>query len=108
MKLITATMIALLIAGSSAYASSCGPSLEPYAEINNSDSGGLRQKVGIKYKIPLGNSCDKVKAEAEKKAAEAIEQRIQNLERLVRICNGSPSLPVCETLDQLSMELYQK
>ena len=84
----------------------CGATFKPSLEVNKNNSGNVLPKLKFQFEIPLGDHCAEERAKAADKEADAAEQRIKNLERLIKICNSN-DLPVCDTLEQLSMEIYQ-
>ena len=75
-------------------------------EVSKNYSGDIQPKLKFQFEIPLGDHCAEERAKAEEKEADAVEQRIKNLERLVKLCKNA-DLPVCDDLDDLSRELYQ-
>ena len=84
----------------------CGSVFKPQLEVSKNYSGDVQPKVKFQFEIPLGDHCAEERAKAAEKEADAAEQRIKNLERLIKICDKK-DLPVCDTLEQLSMEIYQ-
>ena len=83
----------------------CGAVFKPSLNLSKDYDGDLDPELKFQFDIPLGDHCAEERAKAEEKEADAIEQRIKNLERLVKLCKNS-DLPICEDLDRLSMELF--
>ena len=122
MRILILTLAALLLS-TNAFAYSCGPKLElnttkdhntnertGYYNYDNNDNG---YSIGLRLVIPLDNAgCDKVRADINKKKWEAkskkvdvMQQKIQNLERIVKICKLNNELSICNDLSKLSAEL---
>lgn len=125
------TIVLLLTIYSASSWASCGPEAEFYTEYNknNNDSYGHsgydnydnnwkdydedKYKFGFKIEFPLSTvECDRIKEQAIKekhtaaeKKADAMEQRLRNFEKIVRICKIDKSLEVCSRLNQMSREL---
>ena len=84
----------------------CGSVFKPQLDISKDYNGDVQPKLKFQFDIPLGDHCAEERAKAAEKEADAVDQRIKNLERLVKLCKTT-DLPVCDTLEQLSMEIYQ-
>ncbi len=111
MKKILITLLAL-IAPISAHAGDCGPELQLYAEQQQDDEDGYRSseeaksEIGLKLKFVLGeHAYDDCGNKSEVDEERANYQRIQNLERIVKLCavNDIPSL--CSRIEELAAEI---
>ena len=110
MKQIILSVLLSLIAFS-AHAN-CGPTLEIGPEIEfGQDENGWDQDLtfGIKLEIPVGKNrdveCEEVKAKIAEKKAEAMQERIENLERIARICDKTWIKSLCSRLEELGAEI---
>ena len=109
MRYILALIFAFAAHG--AYAN-CGPTLEIGPEIEfGQDENGWDQDLtfGIKLEIPVGKNrdveCEEVKAKIAEKKAEAMQERIENLERIARICDKTWIKSLCSRLEELGAEI---
>ena len=109
MRYILALIV--IFAAHGAYAN-CGPTLELGPEIEfGQDNYGWDQDISfeIKLDIPIGKSkdveCDKIKADTAKRAADAMQERIDNLDRIVRICEKQWIESLCSRLEELGAEI---
>ena len=95
-----------------AYAN-CGPTLEigPEFEVGTSQYDGWTQDTTFKVElvIPVGKNrdveCEEIKAEIAEKKAEAMQERIRNLERIVNICNKNWITSLCNRINELAAEI---
>lgn len=125
----------LIVFANLAFASSCGPKVEfeIYKDIDNDDKlyGDYDRSYNqdesshgfsLTLEIPLGtHECDKIdaqtlkeKADAKKRLAEekdrradAMDQKIKNLERIIRICKNPTNTirPLCDRIPNLAAEI---
>ena len=110
MRYILALILAFAAHGAAA---NCGPTLEigPEFEVGSSQKYGWTQDatLGIKLVIPVGKNrdieCEEVKAEIAEKKAEAMQERIENLERISRICDRTWIKSLCSRLEELGAEI---
>ena len=85
-------------------------------------------RIGFEFSIPFGDDdCDYVRAKsskerdqarkaraeaeyAERRAAKeneyAVSKRIDNLQRIIVTCETHSNLPICDKIDEMSMELF--
>ena len=120
MRYILALIV--IFAAHGAYAN-CGPTLEIGPEFSiTDDTGGLYPgittdaSIGITLEIPIGKSrdiaCEELKAKARKynaeaadEAADAMDQRIRNFDRIVSICEKKWIESLCSRLEELGAEI---
>ena len=110
MRYILALILAFAAHGAAA---NCGPTLEigPEFEIGTSQYGGWEQETTFKieFVIPVGKNrdveCNEVKAKIAEKKAEAMQERIENLERISRICDRTWIASLCNRLEELGAEI---
>ena len=110
MRYILALIFAFAAHG--AYAN-CGPTLEigPEFEVGTSQYDGWTQDTTFKVElvIPVGKNrnveCEEIKAKIAEKNAEAMQERIENLEKIVRICSKKWIASLCDRLEELGAEI---
>ena len=112
MRYILALILAFAAHGAAA---ACGPTLEIGPEFSITDSTGFEDglttnaSIGIKFVIPVGKNaeidCEEIKAEIAEKKAEAMQERIENLERISRICYRTWIASLCNRLEELGAEI---
>ena len=120
MKLILSIAIcsiAFLTIGTSAEAK-CGSVFKPQVSIEKNYEGNFEPEFRLGWDIPLGKYCKnynaKLKAEAEDKAAAArdkaaqhIEQMIQNLDRINKLCGRDWIESICNKQDKLASDIFE-
>ena len=91
--------IIFLLGASSAYAGGCGSEFEfgPTVELN--EDGEVEAQLEFKWTIVLDNS------NCENEQADTMQERIRNLERIIKICEKNNIPELCDRIPELAAEI---